>query len=57
MLKLAPLIPALWEYEAGTSLWVQSQPGLHGEFQASQGYSDCLKNKQKQQPEAILKIY
>ena len=43
--------------KAGRSLWIWSQPGLHGEFQDSQGYimKACLKktktktktNKQK----------
>ena len=28
-----------WEAEAGRSLWVQGQPGLHSEFQDSQGYT------------------
>lgn len=30
--------------------WIQSQPGLHSEFQASQGYTEspCLKKQIKQ---------
>ena len=38
-----------WEAESGRSLWVQGQPGLHSEFQASGGYKvrSCLKNKAK----------
>jgi hypothetical protein len=35
-----PLI--IWEAEAGGSLQVQSQLGLHSEFQASQGYIETL---------------
>jgi hypothetical protein len=36
-----PLIPAL-EAEAGRTLQVQSHPGLHSEFQDSQGYIETL---------------
>ena len=37
-----------WEAETGGSLWVQDQPGLHREFQDSQGYveRDCFKQQQ-----------
>jgi hypothetical protein len=38
------------EAEAGESLWVQSQPGLHSKFQANQGAMEgpCLKSKTEQ---------
>lgn len=37
-----------WEAEAGGSLWVRSQTGLHSDFQGIRGYGErpCLK-KQK----------
>ena len=40
--------PSTLEAEAGESLWVQGQPGLHSEFQDSLGYTEkpCLKTKQ-----------
>jgi hypothetical protein len=33
--------------QSQASLWAQDQPGLQGEFQGSQGYTEkpCLKNK------------
>ena len=36
-----------WEAEVGGSLWIQGQPGLQGELQASLGYTmkPCLKGK------------
>jgi len=36
---------SMWKAEAGRSLWVQSQTGLHGEFTGSQGYTmrPCLR--------------
>jgi hypothetical protein len=34
-----PFNPSVQEAEAGGSLRVRSQPGLHSEFQASQGYN------------------
>ena len=43
--------PSTQEAEAGGSLWVQDQPGLHSEFQDSQGcYTEksCLEKKKKQ---------
>ena len=41
--------PSTWEAEAVRSLWVPDQPGLHSEFQDSQGYIIrlCLKKKKK----------
>jgi hypothetical protein len=33
------------EAEAGISLCIQSQPGLHSEFQANQVYRVCFKKK------------
>ena len=38
--------PNTQEAEAGQSLGVQGQPGLHSEFQDSQGYTEtrCLSN-------------
>jgi hypothetical protein len=43
--------PITWEAEASSSLWVQGQPGLHNEFQDSQGYKvrPCLKKTKKGQ--------
>ena len=41
------------------SLWIQGQPGLHSEFQDSQGYTEkhCLKNKNKtKQKDGTMKI-
>jgi hypothetical protein len=32
--------PSTQKAEEGTSLWVQDQPGLQSEFQASQGYTE-----------------
>ena len=39
--------PSTWEAEAGR-FWVRGQPGLQSEFQDSQGYTEklCLKKKQ-----------
>jgi hypothetical protein len=44
-----PLIPALGK-QRQVDLLVLSQPGLHSEFQDSQGYTEkpCLQNKTKQ---------
>lgn len=43
-----PSIPALWEAGADEFFRVQGLPGLHREFQDSQGYSNLVsKNKQK----------
>lgn len=40
--------PGTKEAEAGRSLLLESQPGLHSKLQASQSYTvrHCLKNKQ-----------
>lgn len=34
--------------EASTSLWIEGQAGLHGEFEDIQGHTErlCVKNKQ-----------
>jgi hypothetical protein len=37
------------EAEAGGSLWVWGQPGLHQEFQDSRGYIESPISKQQQQ--------
>lgn len=37
------------EAEAGISLWVRGQPGLHGKLQTSQSYTQPLMQKQKEQ--------
>jgi hypothetical protein len=44
-----PLIPAL-RRQRQADLWVRGQPGLHSEFQDSQGYTEkpCLKKNKKQ---------
>lgn len=44
------------EAEAGESLWVQGQPGLHSEFLDSQGYTEkpCLEKKTKIKNSLIL---
>ena len=39
------LIPALRQED----LWVQSQPGLHKEFQDSQGYIETLSQKSQEE--------
>ena len=46
-----PFDPSTLEAEAVGSLWVQGQPGLHGELQASQSYIErlCLKNKNEKE--------
>ena len=44
-----PLIPSLgWQKQA--DFWVRGQPGLHSEFQDSQGYTEkpCLKKNKKE---------
>jgi hypothetical protein len=43
-----PLIPALGR-QRQADLWVRGQPGLHSEFQDSQGYTEkhCLRKKKK----------
>ena len=41
--------PKTWEVEAGRSLWVQGQPALQTEFQASQGYTEKPTNNTKWQ--------
>jgi hypothetical protein len=49
--------PSTWEVEEGGSLWVQGQPGLHSEFQDSQGYRvrPCLgKNNNNKQTKRKL---
>jgi hypothetical protein len=48
--------PSTWEAEAGGFLSL-SQPGLQGEFQDSQGYTETLsrKTKNKKQPKKNLK--
>jgi hypothetical protein len=47
--KLQSFSPSIWEAEAGRSLWVWGQPGLHSEFQNSQRYIVrlCLQKKKK----------
>ena len=43
-----PFDSSISEAEAGRFLWVQGQPGLHREFQDSQGYMEkSWKNKVK----------
>ena len=37
--------PSTWEAEAGGSLSVQDQPGLHSEFQDSWSYRETLYQK------------
>ena len=39
--------PSTWELGTGRSLQVLGQPGLHKEFHASQGYSETLSQKDK----------
>jgi hypothetical protein len=43
-----PVIPALGRQKQA-DFWVRGQPGLHSEFQDSQGYTEkpCLKKKKK----------
>lgn len=45
-----PLIPALWEAEAGKSLWVWGQPYLQREYQESQSKKEkpCLEKTNKE---------
>jgi hypothetical protein len=40
-----------WEVEAGGSLWVRGQPGLQGEFQDCQDYTEklCLQNEKRRE--------
>lgn len=48
--------PHTWKAKAGGSLGVQCQPGLHREFQASQGYTMRLVSKQKEKTKNLIKF-
>jgi hypothetical protein len=50
--KIIPIIPV------GRSLWVQDQPGLHSEFQATQGYIVrlCLNKQTNKQTNHLFSV-